>query len=198
MRARARGTLLRAMLARLRDMDPRRADLLLAVAFYVEALGELFLLVPADADGKGWVALLLFATAATLAFRRVVPAAAALAAVPFFIVSNALGTDYIDHMVSPFFAAILVLYGIGRHLEGRVVWLLTAYGVAGMWASMAVDKFDDSPGNYIVAAGALIFGPVLLGRVLRHRAGLNRALREKAVRLERCLLYTSPSPRDRS
>ncbi len=185
MRVRARCTVLRAMLARLRAMDPRRADLLLAGAFYVEALAELFLLVPADADGKGWVALLLLATAATLAVRRVVPAAAALAAVPFFIVSNSLGEDYIDHMVSPFFAAILVLYGIGRHLEGRVVWLLTAYGVAGMWASMALDAFDDSPGNYVVGAGALIFGPVLLGRVLRHRAGLNRALREKAARLER-------------
>jgi signal transduction histidine kinase len=88
-------------------------------------------------------------------------------------------------MISPFFAAILVLYGIGRHLEGRAVWLLSAYGVVAMWASMAVDAFDDSLGNYVVSAGALIFGPVLLGRVLRHRASLNRALREKAARLER-------------
>jgi hypothetical protein len=92
MRARTRGTVLRAMLARLRTMDPRRADLLLAGAFYVEALGELLLLVPAHAEGKGWVALLLLATAATLAIRRVVPAAAALAAMPLFIASNCWAT----------------------------------------------------------------------------------------------------------
>ena len=166
-------------------MDPRRADLLLAGAFLVEALGELFLLVPSDAEGKPWVALLLVAVAGTLAVRRISPAGAALAAMPLFIAGNSLGDDYINHMVSPFFAAIVVLYGVGRHLEGRAVWVLTAYGVAAMWASMAVDTFDDSLGNFVVSAGALIFGPVLLGRVLRNRARLNRALREKAARLER-------------
>ena len=173
------------MLARLRALDPRRADLLLAGAFLVEALGELFLLVPPDAEGKPWVVLLLATVAGTLAVRRISPAGAALAAMPLFIVGNSLGDDYINHMVSPFFAAIVVLYGIGRHLEGRAVWLLTAYGVTAMWVSMAVDTFDDSLGNYVVSAGALIFGPVLLGRVLRNRARLNQALREKAARLER-------------
>jgi signal transduction histidine kinase len=173
------------MLARLRAMDPRRADLLLAGAFLVEALGELFLLVPSDAEGKPWVVLLLVAVAGTLAVRRISPAGAALAAMPLFIAGNSLGDDYINHMVSPFFAAIVVLYGVGRHLEGRAVWVLSAYGVATMWASMAVDTFDDSLGNFVVSAGALIFGPVLLGRVLRNRARLNRALREKAARLER-------------
>jgi signal transduction histidine kinase len=166
-------------------MDPRRVDLLLAAAFFVEATGELLLLVPTDAEGKGWVALLLLAVAGTLAVRRISPVGAALAAMPLFIASNSLGDDYINHMVSPFFATILVLYGVGRHLEGRTVWLLSAYGIAAMWGSMSVDTFDDSAGNYVVAAGALIFGPVLLGRVLRNRARLNRALREKAARLER-------------
>ncbi len=185
MRPQTRGTVLRGMLGRLRAMDPRRADLLLAAAFFVEATGELLLLVPTDAEGKGWVALLLLAVTGTLAVRRISPVGAALAAMPLFIASNSLGDDYINHMVSPFFATILVLYGVGRHLEGRTVWLLSAYGIAAMWGSMSVDTFDDSAGNYVVAAGALIFGPVLLGRVLRNRARLNRALREKAARLER-------------
>ncbi len=185
MRARTRGTVLRAMLARLRAMDAHRADLLLALAFFVEALGELFLLVPADAEGKWAVVLLLAAMAFTVAIRRRSPIVAVLLVMPLFVIANSLGDDYIDHMVSPFFATLLVLYGVGRHLEGRAVWLLSAYGIAAMWGSMTLDTFDDSLGNYIVSAGALIFGPVLLGRVLRHRAGLNRALREKAERLER-------------
>jgi hypothetical protein len=40
------------MLARLRAMDPFRADLLLAAAFLVEATTELLLLVPDDASHK--------------------------------------------------------------------------------------------------------------------------------------------------
>jgi signal transduction histidine kinase len=86
--------------------------------------------------------------------------------------------------VSPFFATLLVLYGVGRHLEGRAVWLLTAYGVAAMWLATALDNFEDELTNYVLSAVALIFGPVLLGRVLRNRARLNATLREKAERLE--------------
>lgn len=174
----------RTMLARLRAMDPFRADLLLAGLFFLEASAEVFLLVPADAQHKGAVVLLLAALAGTLAIRRRSPALAALAVMPLFAVAGSLGEDYIDHMVSPFFATLLVLYGVGRHLEGRVVWLLTAYGVAGMWIATAIDNFDDELANYVISALALICGPVFLGRVLRNRAQLNRTLREKAERLE--------------
>jgi signal transduction histidine kinase len=109
---------------------------------------------------------------------------AVLVAMPLFIVANSLGDEYINHLVSPFFATLLVLYGIGRHLEGRVVPLLTAYGVAGMWISSAIDSFHDEFTNYILTAVAVIFGVVLLGRVLRNRATLNKTLRDKASRLE--------------
>src|SRR5687767_433248 len=112
MRAISRGTVLRAMLARLRAMDPRRADLLLAAVFLVEALGELLLLVPAGAERKWAVVGLVAALAATLAIRRRSPVVAALVAMPLFVTANSLGDDYINHMVSPFFAALLVLYGI--------------------------------------------------------------------------------------
>ncbi|HWM09952.1 MAG TPA: histidine kinase [Solirubrobacteraceae bacterium] len=172
------------MLARLRAMSPIRADLLLAGLFFLEATAEILFLVPAGTDGKWAVVLLVAAFAGTLAIRRLSPALAVLAVMPLFIVAGSLGDDYIDHMVSPFFATLLVLYGVGRHLEGRVVWLLTAYGVAGMWTATAIDNFDDELGSYVVSALALICGPVLLGRVLRNRAQLNRTLREKAQRLE--------------
>ena len=52
-----------------------------------------------------------------------------------------------------------------------------------MIVATAVDEFADDAGNYVLSIVALIGGPILLGRVLRNRERLNRALREKADRL---------------
>jgi signal transduction histidine kinase len=183
MRPSGRGTVLRAMIARLRAMDPFRADLLLAAAFLVEALVELVVLVPDGAEHDLEAALLIVATAGMLAIRRRSPVAAALVAVPLFAAYNALGTDYLDHTISPFFGALVAFYGVGRHLDGRIVWVLAAYAAAGIALSAVIDPYEDSPGDYLITVGVLVFGPGLAGRVLRNRAVLNRALREKAERL---------------
>ena len=171
------------MLARLRAMDPYRVDLLLAAVFLVEAIGELVLLVPDEADDKWLAVLVIVGTAVCLAVRRRSPALAALGVMPFFVIGNSLGAVYADHLITPFFAALFVLYGIGRHLEGWVVPALAVYASILMVISTAVDDFDDDPGNYVLSVVALIGGPILLGRVLRGRERLNRALREKAERL---------------
>ena len=172
------------MLARLRALDPYRADLLLAVVFLVEALIELVVLVPDSAPDKWVMALIIVGSAVTVAIRRRFTIAAAIAVMPLFTAGNALDIAYVDHMVSPFFVMLLVLYGVGRHLEGRIVYVLTAYGAVWMAISTATDSSNPSPGNYVLAVVALIGGPILLGRVIRNRAQLNRALREKAERLE--------------
>ena len=116
------------MLARLRALDPYRADLLLAGAFLVEALVELVVLVPDSAPDKWVMALIIAGLAGTLAIRRRFTIAAAIAVMPLFTAGNALDLAYVDHMVSPFFVMLLVLYGVGRHLEGRIVYALGAYG----------------------------------------------------------------------
>ena len=172
------------MLGRLRTMDPYRADLLLAAVFFLEAVAEIVFLVPAGTPDKWAVVLLVAGLAGALAVRRRSPVLAVLVAMPLFILANSLSDAYINHMVSPFFATLLVLYGIGRHLEGRAVPLLTAYGVVGIWISTAIDSFQDEFTNYILTAVAIVFGVVLLGRVLRNRATLNKTLRDKARRLE--------------
>lgn len=173
------------MLARLRALDPRRADLLLAAAFVVEALIELAVLVPPDADRPWALALFVAVLAFAVAVRRRSPALALLVAMPAFVGANALGPDYVEHMVSPFFALLLVLFGVGWYLEGRTVWLLTAYAIGCQWIVQSIDTYHDTAVDYVMTAAALAFGPVLLGRVLRNRARLNRALREKAERLDR-------------
>ena len=48
----------------------------------------------------------------------------------------------------------------------------------------ALEQSGDTVGNYVISIGALVVAPVLIGRVIRNRAHLNEALREKAERLE--------------
>ena len=173
------------MLARLRALDPFRADLLLACAFLVEATVELIVLVPDGAPHQAAAFGLIALAAFTLAIRRRWTIAAVLLAVPVQLLANTLGRDYIDHLVTPFFAILLVLYSLGRHLEGRIVPVLGAYSVVVMWIAMATDDYSDTVGNYLLTAVLIVGAPILIGRVLRHRARLNRTLVEKTRRLER-------------
>jgi signal transduction histidine kinase len=173
------------MLARLRALPPFRADLLLAGAFLAEALLEILVIVPDGATRQPEAVGMALALAVALALRRISPAGAALGGIPFFLLYNQLGEDYINALVSPFFAVLLLLYGVGRHLEGRTAHLLTAYGVAIFMISSAIDHFDDSALNFVISGLAIVCGPVLIGRVLRNRARLHQTLREKAVQLER-------------
>jgi signal transduction histidine kinase len=102
----------------------------------------------------------------------------------FFCAVPALGNEYTENLVSPFFVALFLVYGIGRHLEGRRVWVASACAVVLMSVFTAVEQSDETIGNYIISIGALVVAPIVIGRVIRSRARLNQALREKAARLE--------------
>jgi signal transduction histidine kinase len=173
------------MLARLRAIDPFRADLLLAVVFLVEALAEGFLLVPDNAPHEGWAIASLVALAFAVAIRRRRPVLSALTAMPLLIGFSALGATYGDHMVSPFFVLLFLLYSMGRNIEGRTLYWVLAYATVCALISQATDAYDDQPSSYVFTVGAVVFGPALLGRVIRNRAALNRTLHEKARLLQR-------------
>jgi signal transduction histidine kinase len=173
------------MLARLRALDPFRQDLLLAGVLLIEGMAELTFLVPDGADHDAYAALLITIAASTVAIRRRWPIVAALVALPIQIAAGWLGRDYIDHLVLPFFAILLILYGIGRHLDGKAVPLLYVYSAICMGIAQTTDDYDDTFGNYLLTIVFLVGGPILIGRVLRHRARLNRTLVEKTQRLER-------------
>src|SRR5215216_6441315 len=132
-----------AMLARMRALDPFRADLLLAAVFLVEALGELVVLVPDDAPHRWGAVLLILLEAAALAIRRRYTVLAVLAVMPVQVLAYRLGSDYSDHLVTPFFVILLMLYTIGRHLEGRAMLALSVYaGVFLLWANASDDYSD--------------------------------------------------------
>jgi signal transduction histidine kinase len=173
------------MLARMRALDPFRADLLLAAAFLVEASIELTVLVP-DGDPHRWAVVLIIGISAfCVAIRRRWPIVAALLGVPIQAVAESLGRVYVDNLVSPFFVILLVLYGIGRHVDGPAVPLLAAYSLAWMWVSQLVNDYADTVGDFLITAVLIVGAPIVIGRVLRHRARLNRTLVEKTRRLER-------------
>ena len=173
------------MLARMRAIDPYRADLLLAALFLVEALGELVFLVPDDAPYTGWAIALLVALAGCLATRRRWPIPSAVVTMPLLVGFSALGTAYGDHTISPFFVLLFLLYSMGRNIEGRALYYVLAWAVVCALTSQATDAYHDQASSYVFTVGAVVFGPALLGRVLRNRSALNRTLHEKARRLQR-------------
>jgi signal transduction histidine kinase len=169
----------------MRAIDPFRADVLLAVVFVVEAIGETWLLVPDPVPYKGWALAFIVTLAFAVAIRRRRPIASALIAMPLLIGFSALGKAYGDHMVSPFFVLLFLLYSMGRNIEGRALYWVLAYAVACALISQATDAYNDQASSYVFTVGAVVFGPALLGRVIRNRAALNRTLHDKARRLQR-------------
>jgi signal transduction histidine kinase len=162
---------------------PRRLDLVIAAAFLVEAQLEIALLVPDGAPDRGWAILLVTGVAAALALRRRL--VAWLAAGPLFLALNQLPLEYNDHQVSPLLAVLFLMYTAAREAEWRVLAPVTAFSIGTMFLSQSVDKFDDNVANYAMTAAFVVAGPVLLGRVMRNRARLNRMLGAKAEELER-------------
>jgi signal transduction histidine kinase len=173
------------MLARMRQLHPHKADLLLAGVFLAEALGELVVLVPDKAQHQWAAALLIGVEATALAIRRRYTVLAVLMTMPVQLIANQLGRDYGDNLVTPWFVMLLMLYTIGRHLEGRTVPILGGYAAALLLWANATDDYSDSLIDYFSTAILLVAAPIIVGRIIRHRGRLNRTLRDKKERLER-------------
>ncbi|MGH2968771.1 MAG: hypothetical protein ACRDK0_06865, partial [Solirubrobacteraceae bacterium] len=93
--------LLRRLRARVRTMDPLRADLLLAAAFLVES--QLELVLPARDAPRAWIAsLCLVVMAAGLGLRRRRPLEGVVLAISAFAVLQSLGRPINDNHYSLF------------------------------------------------------------------------------------------------
>jgi signal transduction histidine kinase len=168
----------------MRALDPYRADLLLAAVFLVEALGELVVFVPDDAPHRWGAALLIASEAIALAIRRRYTVLAVMLVMPVQLIASQLGRDYGDNLITPWFVMLLMLYTIGRHLEGRTMLLVGAYSGALLIAANATDDYSDTLVDYLSTAVLLVAAPIIVGRVIRHRSRLHRTLRAKKERLE--------------
>ena len=82
------------------------------------------------------------------------------------------------------FAVILMNYSAGVNTDGRAL-PPARRSVVGVYVAFRLDPVEETAGDWLFGATMLLGGPLLVGRLLRSRSQLNRALRAKAARLER-------------
>jgi signal transduction histidine kinase len=175
----------RSLLDRLRALPAARADALVAAVLLAEGLFEVVALAPLEGAQLALVVGVLTAQAAALAVRRRWPIVPLLAVYGLGLILDAVGSDVSDHLAGPFFWVLLAGYTWGRHTEGARLWagavFAAAVNVLGSW----IDAYSDGFTSYLSAVCLIVIAPILFGQVLRTRARLNRALRQRNERAER-------------
>jgi signal transduction histidine kinase len=163
---------------------PAARDVLVALAVGAELQAEL-LFVDAPRADLVVARLALLALAAAVAFRRSIPVLAAAVTLVAVIVVEGQGDDVNAELVGPFFTVLFVCYSVGAHAEGRE-WVAAAAVLLG--GTIVAVRLDEPPGgldDILFGLTILTGGPLLLGRLVRARVRLHRALREKAEAVER-------------
>jgi signal transduction histidine kinase len=174
---------LRSMHARIRAMDPFRADVALAAAFVVASVIETFT-VPSRGDNLPVTLVAAIAAQSALAWRRRDPLhAAVLFAVPTALQAIAGGFLTQDTTVG-FLAAMLLLYSIGRYATGRTFRVAALTVLVGSGIALTVENGLERT-EYLFWFVCLYSLPALAGRALRNRARLQVELHEKTELIER-------------
>jgi signal transduction histidine kinase len=163
---------------------PAPSDVLISVVAGLEMQVEL-LFVDAPRRDLLLARAMLLGLAVAVLVRRSLPAVAATLAIGTIIVLEALGDDVNGNLVGPFFAVLFVSYSVGAHAEGRELVLAAGILVAGSVLGVRLDNPPGGADDLFFALTIITGGPLLLGRLVRGRVQLNRALHEKAVAVER-------------
>ncbi len=176
---------LRSLLARVRRMDRYRADALLGVVVGVEMQVEAAL-GPAEGGLKVAIHAALLLLAACVALRRRLPVLTSLAALGVFVFAQGHDRAVTDSLYLPLFLVLFLNYSVAANAEGRRFWIAPFAAYAAGLAGIAIDDYGGSLGNDLLWLGLVfVAGPMVAGRLVRSRGGLQRALRAKAERLER-------------
>lgn len=174
---------LRTMHARVRAMDPFRADTALAAAFVAASVIEV-LTVPSRGDDVVVTVIAAIVAQSGLAWRRREPLVAAVVfAVPTAL-QAAFGGFLTQDTTVGFLAAMLLLYSIGRYAEGRTFRLAFPLVVAGGGIALIIESGLERS-EYFFWLACLYSLPAFVGRGLRNRARLQSELREKTEVVER-------------
>jgi signal transduction histidine kinase len=174
---------LRSMHARVRDMDPFRADVALAALFVVAAVIEAFA-VPSRGDNLAVTVAAGIVAQSSLAWRR----RDALVAAVVFAVPTALqavvGGFLTQDTTVHFLAAMFLLYSFGRYADGRTFRVAFPLVMVGSVIALTVESGLERT-EYFFWFLCLFSLPALVGRALRNRAHLQSELREKTELIER-------------
>jgi signal transduction histidine kinase len=167
--------------ARIRAIDPFKADVLIAAAFIVAAVIEISQLDP-NGDNRPVTLVAGVIALSSLAFRRRDPLLAAGLFVVPALAQAFLGGFLTTNSTTPFVAVILLLYSVARYADGRRFRAAAAL-VAGCMTATLLIEAGLEPEEIFWAV--FLFGlPLLTGRALRSRAQLQAELRERAERDE--------------
>ena len=171
----------RTLVARVRALPPQVFDAWLAVLLLAEGLAELFLLTPIEgADLAIGVAVIVVMTAMLGLRRRLPVTALATQFAGFIVMSELAGRGWEDYIAGPFFWVLIASYNLGARTEGRHLWAGVITGTALSCVGTYLDSYANEIPSFVNSVALAIAGPVLFARVMRNRARLNHALREKA------------------
>lgn len=167
----------------MRALSPFRIDLLVAFVALIEFQLELLFLVP-DGPRDGIAALALTGLAVGLAFRRCSPLGCIALVFGSGVVLQSLYHPYADHLALPFFSVFVAAYSLGVYTGHRQLRIGLAIAIPLAVGFSIVDR-NTSASSYIFSLGVMTLGPVAIGRLMRNRSRLNRALRDRAAAIER-------------
>ena len=174
-----------SVLARVRALPPFRLDALLGVAVYLELCAEILLVT--GLEGAELVLALALASVFGLgmALRRRAPLVAVPLAASGILAGSLVGPELTDNVVLAFFVTIFVSYTAGTVLEGARLRLALVLGAGIVAAGVVADPLQDDLAAFVFSITFMVAAPMLFGNLLRNRARLNQALRDKASRAER-------------
>jgi signal transduction histidine kinase len=163
-------------------MDPFRADVLLAAVLLAEMTLEIAL-SPGLGDKRLGIWLICLGQAVGVALRRRATLLGASLTAGGFL-SLMLIVPQQNALEVPWFVILIGVYSVGANTEGRrfaAGLVLTAVPVI---AAVMLSPDGANLSNAVFGSLIMIAGPLLVGRVIRHRSRLNRALRTRARELE--------------
>jgi signal transduction histidine kinase len=182
----ASGMSAQALIDRVRGLDPARLELVVLAVLAVELQVEAALLAGHGVDGDTRLAVHATLTLVPLAvwLRRRRPVLAVALAQCAFVLVQLHSAEVGDNLYVPLFVVFLLAVSSAMHAEGRRFWLVPVITAIGATLSTTIDAYDNEPGDFLWVP---IFSGLtaLVGRLLRNRARLQAALREKSARLER-------------
>ena len=169
---------------RLRGLDARTVDGVIAAALVLGCAIEA--LVFADGIARRLVfAGVGVAGLASIALRRSRPLAAVAVFCATTMVAGFGAPFYLLRLTTPFFAAMILIYSVGRYVpgwRGAAGALLTLTVVTVVSTLPPEQTFEVSELFWLTVLG---FGPFAVGRVLADRARLQAELRDRTRELER-------------
>jgi signal transduction histidine kinase len=167
---------------RLRRMDPFRADVLLGAVLLVEMSLEVAF-TPGLGDTRLWIWLVCVSQAVGVALRRRATLLGAALTAGGFLALMLLVPQQ-NGLEVPWFVVLISVYSIGANTDGRRFAAGTAITAVLVIAAVMLSPDGVNLSNAVFASLIMIAGPLLVGRVIRHRSRLNRALRTRARELE--------------